>query len=45
MDTHSEAPAPSGEARALSVQGVSLTFERPIGSEALSAWIQVIKSC
>ncbi|MEJ2422889.1 MAG: hypothetical protein P8101_00300 [Candidatus Thiodiazotropha sp.] len=45
MDTQSGLTSPSGEVRALSVQGVSLTFERPIGSEALLAWVRVIKSC
>jgi hypothetical protein len=45
VDTQSGLTAPSGEVRALSVQGVSLTFEHPIGSEALSAWIRMIKSC
>jgi gamma-glutamyltranspeptidase/glutathione hydrolase len=36
---------PSGRVRALSFQGLGVTFEQPIQAEALPAWIQVIKSC
>jgi hypothetical protein len=35
----------SGRVRALSFQGLGVTFEQPIQAEALPAWIQVIKSC
>lgn len=39
-------PTPhSGQVRTLSFQEFSITFDEPIRPEALSAWINVIKTC
>jgi hypothetical protein len=42
---HSKKASSPGLARSLTLRDISVTFEQPIESEALSDWIEVLKRC